>query len=77
MESFLVAVKVVYPLVIYMLIGWFIRKRNIMTREHLKNLIATVFQVILPIGIFFDIYQTDIGEVFLADVFLFVFLGII
>ena len=77
MESFLVAVRVVYPLVIYMLIGWFIRKRNIMTKEHLKNLNATVFKVILPIGIFFDIYQTDIGEVFQPQVFLFVFLGII
>ncbi len=77
MESFLVAVKVVYPLVIYMFIGWFIRKRNIMTRDHLKNLNATVFKVILPIGIFFDIYQTDIGEVFQVDIFLFVFFGII
>ena len=77
MESLLVAMKVVYPLMIYMLIGWFIRKRGIMKKEHFKTVNVTVFKVILPIGIFFDIYETDIGEVFQPQIFLFVFLGIL
>lgn len=77
MESLLVAMKVVYPLMIYMLIGWFIKKRGIMTKEHFQTVNATVFKVILPIGIFFDIYETDIGEVFQPQIFLFVFLGIL
>ncbi len=77
MESLLVAIKVVYPLMIYMLIGWFIKKRGIMNKDHFKTVNETVFKVILPIGIFFDIYETDIGEVFQPKVFIFVFLGII
>ncbi len=77
MASLLVAMKVVYPLMIYMLIGWFIKKRGIMGKEHFQTVNATVFKVILPIGIFFDIYKTDIGEVFQPQIFLFVFLGIL
>lgn len=73
----MVAIKVVYPLMIYMMIGWFIKKRGIMNKDHFKTVNETVFKVILPIGIFFDIYETDIGEVFQPKVFIFVFLGII
>ena len=77
MESLIVAIKVVYPLMIYMMIGWFIKKRGIMNKDHFKTVNETVFKVILPIGIFFDIYETDIGEVFQPKDFLFVVLGII
>ena len=77
MESLVLATKVVFPLVVYMIVGWIIRKKEIMEKEHFKRINAMVFKVILPIGIFFDIYETDLGEVFQPKVFLFVAIGTI
>ncbi len=77
MQNFLLAAGVVLPLVIYMLIGWGVRRANILTREHMKAFNLFVFRVLLPLSLFFNVYKADLGEVVRPKLFLCCFLGMV
>ena len=46
MYSFMLAAGVVLPLVIYMLIGWGVRRAGILTRDQMKAFNLLVFRVL-------------------------------
>lgn len=76
LKSFILAVSVVMPLMIYMLIGRIIRKAGIFSEECFRTLNAMVFRVFIPLTLFFDIYEADVGNTVRPGIFFFVVAGI-
>lgn len=60
MVSFLLALDLVIPLLVYMLVGMLIRRRGILGEETLKQLNNMAFRVLLPLSLFFDVYRSDL-----------------
>ena len=77
MNSFLIAITVVCPLLIYMMVGAGIQKLGIMSKENFKALNTMIFKIFIPLGVFFDIYETNLGDVLQIEVFVFAFVGIL
>lgn len=76
MESFRLALAVVFPLVIYMIFGGLIRKLNIMNIQNFKAMNEVVFKIFIPLALFLNVYDARIGEVFQVKVFALTFAGI-
>lgn len=72
MDSFWLAARVVTPLLIYMLVGGLVKKMKFMTQENFKALNKMIFQVFIPLALFFDVYEADIGAAIQPKVFAFV-----
>lgn len=64
MNSFLMALSVVGPLMVYMLIGRFIRASRMFSQENFRALNQLLFRLFIPFTLFFNIYNADLGEVF-------------
>lgn len=77
MESFRLALEVVFPLVIYMIFGGVIRKLNIMSIQNFKVMNEVIFKIFIPLALFMNVYDARIGEVFRPKVFGLTFTGII
>ena len=72
MESFFLAASVVTPLLIYMAAGGFIRKRGFVSEASFKQMNEMTFKTIIPLALFFDVYESDLASVIIPDLFLFV-----
>ena len=70
MNSLTLAFKVVTPLLIYMLIGTFIRRAHIMRPDHFKALNRAIFRIFIPLALFFSIYNSDVRKVIDPPVYL-------
>ncbi len=77
MDSFILAAEVVVPLIVYMAAGALIRKMNIMSQDNFRAVNILVFRVFLPLTLFFNIYDVDLGTAVQADVFVFVLAGVL
>lgn len=73
MESFSLAFSVVFPLLVYMVIGGIIRKLNIYSYENFRSLNGLIFKLFIPLSLFIDVYKADIGDAFQPKIFAFVF----
>lgn len=64
MDTIVLALNVVIPLLLLMLAGVGARKLNILTDEYIKGLNVFIFRMLLPILMFVNVYQTDVAAVF-------------
>lgn len=64
MENFLIAFNAVLPMFIMLLIGFGVRKLNIIKEEHLPTLNKIVFNVFFPFLMFNNVYGSDFSAVF-------------
>lgn len=71
MDNFLLAVKVVLPLLIYMAVGFMTRKRGIFSAENFRALNRMTFRIFMPLTLFFNIYEAELGEVIKPGIFIF------
>lgn len=62
MKSLALAFSVVTPLLIYMLIGAFVRRSGIMRPDHFRALNRMIFKILIPLALFFSIYNADVKE---------------
>lgn len=69
MGNLLLAFRVVVPLVIYMAAGGLIRKLKILEEEHFKRLNSMIFQTLIPLSLFFDVYASDLKMAFQPKLF--------
>lgn len=60
LESFLLSVKVVVPLVLFMGIGYVIRRKGWLSPVSIKEMNEVVFKVLLSVMVFYNIYQSDL-----------------
>lgn len=77
MHSLLLAVNVVIPLIVYMLVGVFIRKCNILYEEHFKKLNEMIFRILIPLTLFFDVYSSEFQALFQPGLYLFTVIMIV
>lgn len=77
MGSFMMAVTVVSPLLVYMVIGALIRKCGIFSVDNFKSLNVMIFRVFIPLALFRDIYMADLGESVRPGIFAFVAITVI
>lgn len=77
MDNFLLAAKVVLPLLIYMSVGFVIRKRGIFSVENFKALNRLTFRVFLALTLFFNIYEAELDEAIRPGIFVFSLLFIL
>ncbi len=71
MGNFLLAVKVVLPLLIYMTVGLLVRRRGIFSTEQFRALNRMTFRIFMPLTLFFNIYEAELEEAVRPDMFLF------
>ena len=71
MKSFFLAASVVTPLLIYMIVGIFVRKINLVSETSFKQINEMTFKAIIPFALFFDVYESNLAAVVIPDLFLF------
>lgn len=76
MDSFRLALTVVFPLIVYMIIGGIIRRMNVLALTNFKAMNEVIFKIFIPLALFMNVYDAKIGEVFRLDVVLLSFSGI-
>jgi len=59
MESFIFAISAVTPIIIMVLIGYFIKRIGLVTSDLAKHLNKIVFRVLLPCLLFLNIYKIE------------------
>ena len=77
MESFKLSFNSILPIFILMIIGYFLKKIKITDKNGFDTVNKMVFKVFLPVLLFYNIYKTDIGEVFDINLILFTVTGVI
>jgi predicted permease len=64
MENLIVAVRAIAPLIIYMLIGYALRKIEKFDDSVIANFNKLIFKVLLPSNILTSVYKSDINKIF-------------
>ena len=63
MNNFILAVSVVFPLVVYMAVGMMIRRLHIFSEGNFKQLNGLIFRIFIPLTLFFNVYEVDLGDI--------------
>lgn len=77
MDSFMLALFVVLPLVVYMAVGGLIQKFCIFSKENFKALNGLNFKVFIPLTLFVNVYRADLNASMKPGVFILVLVQII
>lgn len=77
MDSFMLALSVVLPLVVYMAVGGLIRRFSIFSKENFKTLNGLIFKVFIPLTLFTNVYRADLGDALKPDVFLLILVQVL
>ena len=62
MQSFLMALSVVGPLIVYMVVGRIIRMAKMFSADNFRALNQLLFHLFIPFTLFFNIYHANLGE---------------
>lgn len=63
MDNLILAINVVFPLLFMMIVGYILRIENFVNENSLNVMNKLIFVVFMPVLLFVNIYQMDIGEV--------------
>ena len=77
MEHIFIAVEVVLPLMVYMAVGMLTRRLSVVSGDHFKVINRMIFRILMPLTLFFNIYDADTGQEITPGVFAFVFICIL
>lgn len=77
MQNFLISFNVVFPIFLMMVLGFFLKKINIMSDATVKQVNNVIFRVFLPLMIFKNVYESDIDSVFDPKLILFAAISVI
>lgn len=77
MDSFLLAVSVVLPLLIYMMVGMLIRRLGILSEDHLKAMNRMIFKSMIPLALFFSVYRADLKSAVRPGLYLYAWCSVI
>ena len=61
-ESFFAAVKVVTPMMLLIILGWFTRIKGMITRPAMKEVDRILFKIFMPTLLFKNIYDMDFSQ---------------
>ncbi len=71
MNNFLLSFGAVFPLIANLLIGYFMKRINLLDDHTSDKMNTAVFKLFLPLSLFNNIYHTDISNVFNAKLTIF------
>ncbi len=71
MENFIVAVEAVLPLVVFLFLGVLLNKRQVISQEGFVEFNTLLFNVLLPILVFDNIYNADLSDIWSSDTLIF------
>lgn len=71
MENLLISFNVVMPTFLILFLGYLLVQIKIIDRQFLSQANSLTFRVLLPCMLFYNIYRTDLHEVFNAKIFIF------
>lgn len=71
MASFIIAFNAVMPLMVYLIIGRLVKFYDLISERSLQELNLLIFNLLLPINFFMNIYRTDLTSHFRMDVFIY------
>lgn len=77
MNLFITSFMVVFPLALKLLLGFSIRKLNILSHSTFKEFNGLIFTLFLPLLLFHNIYHSNIGEDFNGKLILFALISLI
>ena len=77
MENFLISFNVVFPIFLMMLVGFALKKTNIVGDVTVRQVNNVIFRVFLPLMIFKNIYESKITEVFDIKLILFAAISVL
>ena len=77
MENLLLSFSVIFPIFVYLSLGYFMRRINLFDDSTVKKMNATVFKVFLPVLLYYNIYKTDVESTFNPKLCIFGALSII
>ncbi len=60
MDSLVLAFNVVFPLCVYMLIGGLVKRVKMLSEDTMREINNMIFKVLIPLSLFFDIYESDL-----------------
>ncbi len=63
-ESFVAALRVVFPMALLMLLGAGVRKAGVVDRPAMRSVDKLTFRVFMPVLLFKNIYETDLSQSF-------------
>lgn len=63
MEALLLGFKVVFPIIVYISIGYFLKLIKFYDEKGVKTINSIVFKLFLPCLLFYNVYSTDIAEI--------------
>lgn len=77
MEYFMLAVSVVLPLFVYMLVGVLIKHLGILGEENLKAVNRMIFNIMIPLALFFSVYRADLKSAVKPGLYVYVWVSVI
>jgi hypothetical protein len=77
MKSITLAISVVFPLLVYMLVGGWIRRSGILSKQQFQAINGMVFRIFIPLTLFFHIYHADLKDSIQGSIFGFVLAAIL
>ena len=64
LENLIVSVNVVFPLFALMAVGFLLNRIGLLDGRTAEKMNTVTFKAFLPVLIFYNIYRTDVGEIF-------------
>ena len=77
MEYFMLAVSVVLPLFVYMLVGVLIKHLGILEEENLKAVNRMIFNIMIPLALFFSVYRVDLKSAVKPRLYVYVWVSVL
>lgn len=76
MESLILGIKVIAPIIIYMCLGYVFRRGKLAGEKTFREMNKVCFRCFLPVMIFYNIYQSDIREDFELSVLIYAIISV-
>ncbi len=77
MDNLILSFTVIMPIFIMMVLGYILKKVNIFDNDTLKKINTSVFKLFLPLMIFYNVYTSEIADVFNPKLILYSIISII
>lgn len=77
MESLRLSFNAIAPIFILMFLGYLLKRLKVADKKGFDTINKLVFKIFLPVLLFYNVYKTDIGNIFDARLIGFVVIGVV
>ncbi len=77
MVDFQLSFNTVFPIFVYMMAGFCIRKAGLFSEENFRKLGAVNFRCFIPLILFYSVYNSDLEDIFQRDILVFALIVIL